>query len=72
MQRCVSSFVTAAYAKVGRIPQYSRALPLTVLKRHQAMLCPAQAGVVGFLNLLSCRWRRYSVSHGPSQRDSSV
>ncbi|MFZ2395206.1 MAG: hypothetical protein WAW09_02865, partial [Smithella sp.] len=31
---CASSFVTAAYAKVGLIPQYSRALSLTVLKRH--------------------------------------
>ena len=28
MPRCASSFVTAAYTKVGLIPQYSRALPL--------------------------------------------
>jgi fumarate hydratase subunit alpha len=34
MLRCASSFVTAAYLKVGLIPQYSRALPLTVLRSH--------------------------------------
>jgi fumarate hydratase subunit alpha len=39
MLRCASSFVTAAYAKVGLIPQYSRALPLTVLKRDGENSC---------------------------------
>jgi hypothetical protein len=34
MLRCASSFVTAAYEKVGLIPHDSRALPLNFLKRH--------------------------------------
>jgi len=37
MLRCASSFVTAAYEKVGLIPHDSRALPLNFLKRHHSV-----------------------------------
>jgi len=38
MLRCAAPFVVAAYTKIRLTPQSLRALPLTILQRHQKIL----------------------------------